>query len=184
MGNQQPSDKMEWKTVVECNKYEVNYFGDIRHKVRKQILKGRPNKNGYLYVQFVINGKRKNFAIHRIVANAFIPNPNHKPEVNHKDSNKSNNKIENLEWVNSSENKKHSYNYGFRKTHQQSKPVRQFTKDGLFIKEWQSISDAAQSLNCTVGAISNCALGRTKTSMGYVWKFVEGSTTKYSRTSR
>lgn len=184
MGNQQPSNEMEWITTVECDKYEVNRLGEIRHKIRKHMLKGRSNSSGYLYVIFTIDGKRKNFAIHRIVANAFIPNPNHKPEVNHINSNKSDNRVENLEWVDSSENKKHSYEFGTRKNHQQSKPVQQFTKDGQFLKEWSSVSEAAESLNCVVGAISNCALGRSKTSMGYVWKFVEGSTTKYSRKSK
>jgi hypothetical protein len=184
MGNQQPSSETEWITTIECDRYEVNCYGQVRHKVRKQILKGRANKNGYLYVNFRIDGKNTNFAIHRIVANAFIPNPNHKPEVNHKDSNKANNCVDNLEWVDSSENKKHAYLEGARKEHQQSKPVLQFGKDGAFIKEWPSITQAAESLNCTVGAISNCALGRSKTSMGYVWRFVEGSTTKYSRTSK
>ena len=181
MGNQQPSSEMEWKIVQECDKYEVNHNGEIRHRIRKQVLKGRPNSAGYLYVNFNINGKRKNFAIHRIVANAFIPNPKHKPEVNHKDSNKANNRVENLEWVDSLENKLHAYKEGTRQSYQQGKPVQQFSKDGIFIKEWQSISEAANELGCVVGAISNCALGRTKTSMGYVWKFVEGSTTKYSR---
>jgi hypothetical protein len=87
MGNQQPSSETEWITTIECDRYEVNCYGQVRHKVRKQILKGRANKNGYLYVNFRIDGKNTNFAIHRIVANAFIPNPNHKPEVNHKESN-------------------------------------------------------------------------------------------------
>lgn len=102
MDNQQPSNKEEWRQVVEHQNYEVNQFGEIRHKQRKHILKPRSNNGGYLYVNFKINGKNTNFAVHRIVANAFIPNPNGYTEVNHKDYDKTNNRVENLEWVNSS----------------------------------------------------------------------------------
>lgn len=174
MDNQQLSNKMEWKTVIEYDHYEVNQLGQIRHKQRKVILNPRFNA-GYGYVNFNINGKRKNFAVHRIVANAFIPNPEYKPEVNHKDLNKANNNIDNLEWVSSSENKVHSYAQPTRKI--AGKRINQYSKNGIFIKEWTSISEAARFMNCTVGAISNCCLGRTKTSMGYKWSFVESSTT-------
>lgn len=109
MDNQQPSDKIIWKTTCECDKYEVDQNGNIRHKIRKQILTPRKNPSGYGYVCFVIGGKRKNFAIHRIVANAFIPNPSGLLEVNHKDYNKLNNSVSNLEWVNSSQNKQHAF---------------------------------------------------------------------------
>lgn len=109
MDNQHPSVEVIWKSVQECPKYEVNQFGEIRHIYRKQILKPRYNKGGYGYVSFKIEGHNKNFAIHRIVANAFIPNPENKPEVNHKDGDTTNNKADNLEWVTSSENKIHAY---------------------------------------------------------------------------
>ena len=175
MENQQLSNKMEWRTVIEYDHYEVNQFGQIRHKQRKNVLNPRFNA-GYGYVNFNINGKRKNFAVHRIVANAFIPNPFYKPEVNHKDLNKANNTVGNLEWVDSSENTKHSYGQGLRKS--AGKKINQYSKNGVLIKEWASISEAARFMNCTVGAISNCCLGRTFTSMGYKWSFVESPTTK------
>lgn len=179
MENQQLSNKLEWRTVIEYDHYEVNQLGQIRHKDRQKILKPRPNKAGYEYVSFNIEGKRKNYAIHRITAKAFIPNPTCKPEVNHKDNNKSNNSVINLEWVDGSENKKHSHESGMRQSN--GKGVRQFSQDGIFIKEWVSITDAARALGCGISAISNCANGRSKTSMGYKWSFVESSTTKYAR---
>lgn len=108
MDNQQLSDKTEWREVKEYNHYEVNQFGEIRHRIRKKILKPRIN-NGYQYVNFKINGKNINFSVHRIVANAFIPNPNGYTEVNHKDYNRSNNCVDNLEWVSSSQNKYHAF---------------------------------------------------------------------------
>ena len=182
MDNQQPSNEIEWRDVKEYDHYEVNQFGEIRHKKRKQVLKPRSNNGGYLYVNFNINGIRTNFAVHRIVANAFIPNPKGYLEVNHKDYNKQNNNVSNLEWVNSSQNKQHAY---LKQENKQSrgKSVEQYTKDGRYIKTFESVSQAAQEIGCCVSAISNCCLGRTKTSKGYRWKFAEGSTTKYERNS-
>ena len=180
MDNQQLSDKTEWREVKEYINYEVNQFGEIRHKKRKKILKPRSNNGGYQYVNFKINGKNTNFAVHRIVANAFIPNPNGYTEVNHKDYDKTNNCVKNLEWVSSSQNKQHSY---LKKENKKSrgKAVNQYTKDGVFIKTFETITDAAEELGCCVAAISNCCLGRTKTSQGFRWSFVESSTTKYGR---
>ena len=179
MDNQQLSDKTEWREVKEYNHYEVNQFGEIRHRIRKKILKPRIN-NGYQYVNFKINGKNTNFAVHRIVANAFIPNPNGYTEVNHKDYNKKNNCVDNLEWVSSSQNKQHSYLKQENKK-SRGKAVNQYTKEGIFLKTFDSVSDAAKELGCCVAAISNCCLGRTKTSQGFRWSFVESSTTKYER---
>lgn len=180
MDNQQPSNKMEWREVKEHQNYEVNNLGEIRHKKRQHILKPRANKGGYQYVSFKIDGKAKNFAVHRIVANAFIPNPNGYTEVNHKDYNRMNNCVENLEWVNSSQNKRHAYLKEDNKI-TRGKQVNQYDKNGNFIKTFDTISLAAQAMNCCVSAISNCCLGRTKTSQGFRWSFVEGSTTKYER---
>lgn len=180
MDNQQPSVEIEWKTVCEYGRYEVNRKGEIRHKTRKQILKPRLNPAGYAYVNFNIDGCRKNFAIHRIVANAFIPNPNGYSEINHKDYNRANNCADNLEWVDSSQNKRHAF---LKKANRdcRGKKVEQYTKNGEYVQTFDSLSAAAQEMKCTVGAISNCCLGRSKTSQGYRWKFSEGSTTKYER---
>lgn len=180
MDNQQLSSKAEWREVKEYTNYEVNQFGGIRHKKRKKFLKPRSNNGGYQYVNFKINGKNTNFAVHRIVANAFIPNPNGYTEINHKDYDKTNNCIDNLEWVLSSYNKQHAF---LKQENRKSrgKAVSQYTKEGIFIKTFDTITEAAQELNCCVSAISNCCLGRTKTSQGFQWSFVESSTTKYER---
>ena len=180
MDNQQLSSKTEWREVKEYSNYEVNQLGEIRHKKRQKILKPRDNNGGYQYVNFKINGKNTNFAVHRIVANAFIPNPNGYTEVNHKDYNKKNNCVDNLEWVSSSQNKQHSYLKQENKK-SRGKAVNQYTKEGIFLKTFDSVSDAAKELGCCVAAISNCCLGRTKTSQGFQWSFVESSTTKYER---
>lgn len=180
MDNQQPSDKLEWRQVLEHQNYEVNNLGQVRHKKRKQILKPRSNNGGYQYVNFKIEGKNTNFGVHRIVANAFIPNPNGYAEVNHKDYDRTNNCIENLEWVTSSQNKQHAYLKEENKV-SRGKKVEQYTLDGNYIKTFNSVSEAAMAMNCCVAAISNCCSGRSKTSQKYRWRFVEGSTTKYER---
>ena len=179
MDNQQLSDKTEWREAKEYNHYEVNQFGEIRRKIRKKILKPRIN-NGYQYVNFKINGKNINFSVHRIVANAFIPNPNGYTEVNHKNYNKSNNCVDNLERVSSSQNKYHAFLKEENKK-SRGKAVNQYTKEGILIKTFDTITEAAQTLGCCVAAISNCCLKRTKTSQGFLWSFVESSTTKYER---
>lgn len=102
-----------WKDVVGYEGvYLVNNIGEVKRVSKNKLLTpyiGVKSK-GYVYVKLCMNGVRCKKALHRIVAEAFIPNPLNKPEVNHKDGNKSNNCVSNLEWSNRSENEQHSYN--------------------------------------------------------------------------
>lgn len=100
---------MEWKAITD--KYAVNTVGDVESYWRRDpiILKPQLSNSGYLYVELHIGGKHINYFVHRLVAEAFIPNPDGKPEVNHIDGNKLNNRVENLEWCTASENKRHAY---------------------------------------------------------------------------
>lgn len=180
MGNQQPS--IEWRIIEEQPKYEVNNLGQVRHIIRKQILKPRLNKGGYNYFCVCNNGKRINYAVHRAVAIAFIPNPDNKTEINHINSIRDDNRLENLEWVTSSENKHHAY-LKAENSISRGKKIHQYTLDNEYIKTYDTVRLAAEDMGCSIGAISNCASGRTKTSQGYIWKFDEGSTTRYNRTS-
>lgn len=105
-----------WKTVSEIPIYEVSNFGNVRSidridalkrlKLGKELSKSR-NAAGYFTVS--LSGARKTFLVHRLVAHAFIVKPNNKNYVNHKDGNKENNNVENLEWVSAQENSLHSY---------------------------------------------------------------------------
>ena len=98
-----------WKPTI-YDDYEVSSFGNVRNKHTKKILSlFDKNRMGYFRVCLFKDHKKKRFLVHRLVAEAFIPNQNNKPQVNHKDGNKQNNKLENLEWVNASENMIHSY---------------------------------------------------------------------------
>ncbi len=97
-----------WKRYSE--KYEASTDGHIRNTKTKRVLHEFPGKDRYLRTQF--DGKTR--LVHRVIAKTFIPNPNILPEVNHKDGDKSNNSVDNLEWCTRSDNLKHAYTHGFR----------------------------------------------------------------------
>ena len=151
--------------------YQVSNLGNVKslnynRTGKERILKPGNNGLGYLNVLLCKNGKTKTFKIHRLVANAFIPNPYNKPEVNHKDENKTNNCVDNLEWMTSKENN----NYGTR-NERISKLVLQFTKNGEFVKEWLSMHQIEIELGFANSHISECCNGKRKTAYGYIWKF-------------
>ena len=94
-----------WKDITDFDNYEVSTFGNVRNKNTKRILKGRLDKDGYLRVGLYINSINSyNKQIHRLVATAFIDNPENKPIVDHIDNNKANNNILNLQWATNTEN--------------------------------------------------------------------------------
>lgn len=95
-----------WKKIRNTT-YEVSNLGRVRTK-EGNIKKLFEDNKGYMRLQLYVNGKRINKRVHRLVAEAFIPNPDNKPTVNHKDGNKKNNSVENLEWATYSENQYHS----------------------------------------------------------------------------
>lgn len=105
-----------WKTIPAFGgRYEASEYGEIRHSLNKNIRKPRMNKFGYLQMNFSRNdgtGKSDTVLVHRLIALTFIENPNNLPEVNHKDGNKSNNHVDNLEWCTPSENGKHAHKMG------------------------------------------------------------------------
>lgn len=106
-----------WKTIENVTNYEVSDLGQIRNTKTNYILKGRLSKSGYLQVSLTDKEtkKQKNYYIHRLVAIYFLENLDNKREVNHKDGNKLNNNIINLEWATHSENTIHAINMGLKK---------------------------------------------------------------------
>lgn len=124
--------------------------------------------NGHGYLQVIRNGKR--YSVHRLVAECFIPNPNNYPQVNHIDEDKSNNRVENLEWC----DRKYNCNYGTRNERSakaRSKLVNQYSLDGKLVKVWPSVIDVERSLGYGQGNISACCLGKFKTAYKYIWKY-------------
>lgn len=156
--------------------YQVSNLGNVKslnyNKTGKErILKPGTDKCGYRLVGLFKNGKLKFFTIHRLVANSFLENPDHKPEVNHKDEDKTNNCVENLEWMTRKENN----NYGTRTervSRSLSKLVLQFTKNGEFIRKWQSTRQIERELGFSIGNISGCCKGKRKSAYGYIWTYV------------
>jgi hypothetical protein len=98
------------KSITGYPRYKITKLGEVYSNKYKRLMKLQTNKNGYKWIQFSVNSRKKNFYIHQLVAIHYIQNPNKKPFVNHKDGNKTNNMVENLEWVTQSENTQHYYN--------------------------------------------------------------------------
>ena len=181
-------NKEEWKPIKEYeNLYEISNYGRIRSLDRKiyhyasknklQLKRGKiikPINNGKYYVITLSkNGKLKQYYVHKLVAQAFISNPNNLPEVNHKDENKLNNNVNNLEWC----NRKYNCNYGTRNERiiaKKSKPVNQYDLDGNFIRTWKSATEAAKILKINDTSITRCCRKEygAKTSGGSKWEYV------------
>lgn len=110
-----------WKDIKGFERlYQISNYGNIKslnykRTGKEQVLKQNINGRGYCYVNISINNKYKNILIHRAVAKTFIPTNNEKLDINHKDGNKQNNRVENLEWCTRSQNIQHAYNNGFKK---------------------------------------------------------------------
>ena len=163
----------QWKVITEASNYEVSNFGRVRNISTKHILKGRLSKSGYLQVSLKIDDTNKfsNRYIHRLVAIYWIDNNENKREVNHKDGNKLNNCLDNLEWVTSSENQKHRHSIGIVKT--SNRKVGKFTKNNELICEYESIIQAANAEGHPRVSIDNVLQGRNHTLCGYVWKYLD-----------
>lgn len=173
-----------WKDVVGYETlYQVSNLGRVksldmklpykRHskttfRIRKgKILTPATMKNGYLRVEMSRNGIHKLNLVHRLVAQAFIPNINNYREINHINCNKSDNRIENLEWVSSSQNKIHAIE---NKLYKIEKQILQI-KNGIVIKEWKSAMQVYKELGYLPQNIGKVALGKRKSAYGYQWRF-------------
>ena len=177
-----------WKDVIGYeNLYQISDIGRIRTyarffrlhhgalcTIKPRML--RPSiRCGYsIQVLTDINSKRKTFSIHRLVAKAFIPNPENQPEVNHKNGIRSDNRVENLEWATGSENIAHSYKILKRKgsntTGSKRKiPIAQLNYIGIVINEFKSIMDAENKTGIDRFHISACAKGQRQNAGGYLW---------------
>ena len=158
--------------------YQVSNLGNIKsyHKYKEgKILRPAIHWKGYGIV--VLTGNiRKNCWVHRLVAKAFIPNPENKKEVNHINGIKNDNQLENLEWATSSENMKHAFRTGLAKERKGkdnvlSIPVIQLTLDGEFVANYAGAKEAARQIGAQQSGISKCCNGVMKKSFGYKWQY-------------
>lgn len=155
--------------------YQVTENGDVWSVRRNRFLKLYKNQLGYLHICLYKNNKQKSFYVHRLVAEAFLPNPDNLPCVNHKDEDKTNNNVKNLEWCSFSYN--NSYGTRIERVSEKntngkrSKPVLQYTLDGQLIREWPSARQAERESGFNYGAVAACCRGELKKYKGFIWKY-------------
>ena len=148
--------------------YAITSCGKVWSYKSKKFLKPQRKENGYLQVSLCKDGKQNSYLIHRLVAEAYLLNPNNLPCVNHKDENRENNALQNLEWCTQ------SYNNNYRNRNQkiaknQSKPV--FCEE--LNRTFESGTAAARELNLNQGSITQCCKGKRKTTGGYHFRYQE-----------
>lgn len=167
--------------------YEVSNLGNVRSlKYRRQkenksnthlhLMRPSEHKDGYYMLVFTRNYKRKMKYIHRLVAETFIPNPNNLLEVNHKDGNKQNNKVNNLEWCSRLENIRHIYTTGLKKTGKylyNARKVKQYSLDNKLIAIYETQTEASKKLKINQADISRCCRGLRNKAGGYIWKYAD-----------
>lgn len=182
---------LEWVDIEGYEKsYQINKNGQIRTlknspKRRKfDLLKPQINKkNGYVYQMLYKNGKQKLWRLHRLVAQTFIPNPNNYPQVNHKDGNKQNNCVENLEWCTQEQNMQHAFEMGLEKpSDKQKRAVAETNKakrKAVVLKHetitqvFESISKASEETGFSMTAISRYCHGVRQSDARYEWRFAQ-----------
>lgn len=140
--------------------YAVTSCGKVWSYRNECFLNPRCEKNGYLRVGLWKGGNVKRELVHRLVADAYIPNTENLPQVDHIDGNKTHNYVNNLQWITNRDNLRKSHN----------KPILQYTLDGEFVREWASASDVGKEVKSNIGY---CLRGKYKTAYGYIWKFKE-----------
>lgn len=192
-----------WKDIIGYEGlYQVSNLGRVKslerivicgngcggmHTVKEKILTPHIEKNGYLRVNLKNLGKSNKLSIHKLVAQAFIPNPNNKQQIDHINTDRTDNRVENLRWVTAKENcnnpltleNKRFANMGNKNPmynkrgilHHKSKPVIQLTLNNELIKRWDNACIAHKTMNYNQGNISACCRGKIKKYKGYKWGF-------------
>lgn len=152
--------------------YKISNLWNVKslHNKNIKILKSFPDKDWYLCLNIVLNKKVKHFRIHRLIAQAFIPNPENKPYINHKNWIKNDNRIENLEWCTNSENWIHKYRILWYISTLR-KPINQYDLQGNFIKTWNSWLEITKTIWINNTWISYCCKWKLKTSGWFIWKY-------------
>lgn len=148
--------------------YEVSNLGNIRNEKTKRVFNKNIDYFGYCVVTLTKNKNARNYKVHRLVAQSFIPNPNNLTQINHIDGDKTNNCINNLEWVSCKENIQHAVNNNLINC---EKSVEQYNKQGKLLSIWVSIIEAQRQLGIKDSNIAQVCNGKRKSAGGYIWKY-------------
>lgn len=163
-----------WRKTIESNNYSVSSMGRIRNDITHKIRKQQIDSSGYPKLNF--SGKQ--ISVHRVVAKAFLPNPNKKPFINHINGIKNDNRVENLEWCTPKENTTHAINkLGWvtplsgkkGKNSKFSKPIIQIDVNGNFINKFNGHHEASRITGISRYGISSCAQGKNASCHGTIW---------------
>ena len=177
-----------WKDIEEYEGlYQVSNYGNIKAfyykgKRHQTLLRKSVGKLGYEMVGLNKNGVHKTFTVHRLVAQAFIPNPDNKPCIDHINTNKTDNRVNNLKWCTQKENinnpitletwgETHNKNK-IGKNSRRHKVIHQYSKEGVFIKEWYGSLEIKRDLGLCDTVVRDCCRGKQKTAGGFIWKYV------------
>lgn len=159
---------IKWKCILN-NEYFISEYGDIYSLRNKILMKNFIDRNGYKYISIRQKGKEKKYKIHRLVALAYIPNPENKPTVNHITGDKTKNHYSVLEWATVSENTKHAFDNKLAIPNK--KTVLQFDINGNFIQTFDSVTKAAKITKTNINRIILCCKNKAKTTNGFIWKY-------------
>ena len=170
-----------WKNIKGYEGlYQVSNMGRVKSLERKnclgrtikeRILKPAMDRGGYLQVGLCAGGKKKTLKVHRLVCEAFHDNPENKPDANHINENKTDNRACNLEWSTRRENLNHGTR-NERSAKALSKPICQYTLDEKIVKTWASLTEVKRQTGFGQSHISEVANGNRKTAYGFIWKYI------------
>lgn len=173
----------EWRDIVGYEgKYMVSNIGRIKSFTHSfvKILRQPIAREGYCRITLSKKDNQKSCSVHRLVAMAFLPNPLNKPQVNHINSKRDDNRVENLEWCTATENLQHAVKVGFYyspmkgrkgRLNRLSIPIYQLDLNGRFIKEWDSMSDVQRELGIFATTIAKVCKGKLRQTKGFKWAY-------------
>lgn len=167
-----------WKDIEGYGgTFQVSNLGRVKtlnyqHRGIERVLKPKKHNKGYLQIQLIKGDINKTFTIHRLVAEAFIPNPNNLPYVNHKDEDKTNNNADNLEWCDSKYNVRYSMNlHPERKLNRLDMQIDQFDSKGNFVMRWKNSRTIFLETGMSDWAISEVCRGNRHKAYGFIWRY-------------